>query len=390
MRVLHLLKTSQGATWALRQIRELIRLGVDIHVALPAGGKLVDEYWAAGASVHEANYDLPVRSPWRYPDVARSFRALVASVKPDLIHSHFVGTTMLARMALGSYRRLPLIFQVPGPLHLEHSAFARLEIAMAGPRDFWIGSCLWICRAYERMGIDRRRIGLAYYGLDVSGLTPGRPGRIRKELGLGEHTGIVGMVAYMYAPKRFLAQWRGLKGHEDLIDAVAIRLSRGDDIVCVMVGGAWDRAESYERRVRRYAMRRCGRRVVFLGTRNDVADLYADMDVVVHPSHSESVGGAAESQLLAVPTVASRVGGLPDLVEDGRTGWLVPPKRPDLLAEAIAEALRNPEEAQTRAAAGHKLASELFDIRFTAGAVHDVYQQILISGEIQGPGQRQW
>src|SRR5688572_7084190 len=92
--VLHLLKTSVGATWALRQTRELVGLGVRVHVALPPGGPLIGRYEAAGVTVHPINFDPPVRRPWRFGGVRRALAKLVDSVQPDLIHSHFVGTTL--------------------------------------------------------------------------------------------------------------------------------------------------------------------------------------------------------------------------------------------------------------------------------------------------------
>ena len=81
--------------------------------------------------------------------------------------------------------------------------------------------------------------------------------------------------------------------------------------------------------MREYARRKCGEAVVCLGTRGDIADLYADLDLVIHPSHSENVGGAVESLLLARPTITTNIGGFPDLIKDGVTGYLVPPKKPD-------------------------------------------------------------
>src|SRR5690606_31044154 len=113
----------------------------------------------------------------------------------------------------------------------------------------------------------------------------------------------------------------------------------------VFVGGAWNKAYSYEKQIREYAERKGGDRFVFLGTRNDVLELYPDFDVAVHPSHSENLGGAVESLLLKVPTIATNVGGFPDIVIDGETGWLVPPGRPDKLAEKILVTLDNPENA---------------------------------------------
>ena len=376
MTVLQLLKTSVGATWALRQMRELVRLGVDVHAALPPG-PLVPQYEAAGVKVHPMNPDLPLLRPREFLRRRRALRALVDQVKPDLIHSHFVGTTLMMRLALGPRHPTPRLFQVPGPLHLEHAPFRWLDLCSAGPRDHWMGSCLWTCHRYLNSGVPRQRLSLSYYGLDVENFVPGGPGKLRAELGLPEGARIVGMVAYMYAPKRFLGQTRGLKGHEDLIDAVAICLRDDPSIYCVMAGGAWNEAYAYERRVRAYARRRCGDRVIFLGTRGDIADLYADFDVVCHPSHSENVGGAAESLLLAVPTIASDVGGLPDLVKPGQTGWLVPPRDPHRLAAAIREALASREHARELALRGQELTRHVFDVRRCAADVLSAYGQIL-------------
>jgi glycosyltransferase involved in cell wall biosynthesis len=374
--VLHLLKTSAGATWALRQMRELVKLGVRIHAAMPVG-PLVPKYLAAGIVVHEAQLDLPVPRPWRIPVTLRAMRGLVDSVRPDLIHSHFVGTTLTMRLALGGCHGTPRLFQVPGPLHLEHPFFRKVELATAGPQDHWMGSCRWTCDCYRAQGVPQDRIWLSYYGVDFEEFRPTVPGTLRRELGLSAATPVVGMVAFMYAPKWYLGQRRGLKGHEDLIDAIALLAGRRPRLRCVMIGGAWDGALGYEARVRAYAKARCGDRVIFLGTRADVAELYPDIDVAVHPSHSENVGGAAESLMLAAPTVATNVGGFPDLIRDGETGWLVPPKNPAALARAIDEALSNPTEARRRARNGQELARQIIEVRGTARNVWTSYQQLL-------------
>ena len=140
MRVLQLLKTSHGATWAYLQMRELVKLGVEVHAALPAGGPLIPRYQQAGINVHLVQLDLPVKAPWRIPKVTKTLAELVATVKPDLIHSHFVGTTLSMRLALGRKHPTPRIFQVPGPLHLEHSFFRQLDLRSAGAPDYWVGS----------------------------------------------------------------------------------------------------------------------------------------------------------------------------------------------------------------------------------------------------------
>ncbi len=376
IRVLHLLKTSVGATWALRQVRELVRLGVEVHVALPEG-PLVAHYKAAGVHVHLARFDFPVQTPWRAPGIIAGLRHLVHTVQPDCIHSHFVGTTLTMRLALGRAGRIPRIFQVPGPLHLESPFFRRAELAVAGPADYWIASCRWTCDAYQAMGVARKHVFLSYYGTDVEDFVRGRGGKLRTEPGIVPGRPIVGMVAYMYGPKWVLGQKRGLKGHEDLIDALRIVIDSGLDLQAVFVGGAWNGAHDYERRVRAYGHERLGERAVFLGTRNDVPDLYPDLDVVAHPSHSENVGGAAESLLLGVPTVATNVGGFPDVVVDGVSGWLVPPRDPPRLAAAITAAIHDPVRARVMAEHGSRRVRELFDVRVTAAQIADIYQTIL-------------
>src|SRR5687768_12650898 len=101
IKALHLVKTSVGATWALRQVRELVKLGVKVHVAVPPHGPLVPHYRSTGATVHEINLDFPIRRPYRFGPMRRAMRRLVDEVKPDLIHCHHVGTALTARLALG-------------------------------------------------------------------------------------------------------------------------------------------------------------------------------------------------------------------------------------------------------------------------------------------------
>jgi len=385
MRVLHLLKTSIGAAWALRQMKQLVNLGLEVHVALPSGGALIPAYKAVGIVVHYCNADFTVKKPWLWPEKFKKLRDLVANVCPDIIHSHFVGTTLTMRLALGKTHPIPRIFQVPGPLHLEHAFFRRAELVTAGPLDYWIGSCEWTCDRYRKSGISQDRLFLSYYGVDIDKIVGKEPGKLRRELRIDTDVKIVGMVAFMYAPKRYLGQRRGLKGHEDLIDAIAICLKTEPNIVCVFVGGAWNNGVDYENRVREYGKKQCGDRAIFLGTRNDVPELYSDIDVVVHPSHSENVGGAAESLLLAVPTIATNVGGFPDLIVNGETGWLVPARDPDQLAVAILKVLENPVHSHEMALRGQLLANKLFNVKETAYQLLKIYQTINARHKIQYP-----
>lgn len=340
---------------------------------------MLDRYLDSGVTVHPLAVELPSLHPRHLSTVLVGVRRLVQETGPDVVHLHNVGVALAVRRALGKQHRVPRVFQVPGPLHMEHRASRRVELATAGPADFWLASCEYTRRLYLSAGVPSARVSMSYYGtaVDEYSRAPGASGALREELVVAEDTKIVGMVAYMYAPKRYLGQRSGLKGHEDLIDAMALCMRERRDLIVVFIGGAWAGATGYEAKVRSYGRKRCGDRAVFLGTRGDVPRLYPDIDVAVHPSHSENVGGAVESLLLGVPTIASAVGGLPELVRPGETGWLVPARDPNSLRDAVLEALGDQAHARKLAVRGGELARQLFDVRHTAKEVLAFYGQVL-------------
>jgi glycosyltransferase involved in cell wall biosynthesis len=378
LRVLYLAKTSVGAPWAVRQVRDHVHLGVEAHVAVPTDGPRVPQYEAVGATVHALAADLPVRRPWMAPVRFAEIRELVARIDPDIIHCYHVGTAVAVRIALGRTHPIPRVFQVPGPLHLEHLLYRRAEIATAGPHDYWIGTCTSICDIYRESGIEPDRLFVSDYGVDLEDYVVQPKGKLRAALGVGQKRTLVGMVGIMYPPKRYLLQTRSLKGHEDLIDALAIVRCVRPDVLGVFVGGAWNDAAWYEERVRVYGWEACGAGIAFLGMRDDVPELLPDFDLAVQPSHTEGVAGTAvEAQLLDVPVIATNVGGQPDLIVHGKTGWLVPPKDPPALAATILDALGDPERMRAIARAGHARAVALFNGKQNNAVVARVYGVIL-------------
>jgi glycosyltransferase involved in cell wall biosynthesis len=377
MRILHIVKTATGAGWVYQQVRVLCSLGCEVVVVLPSESVgLAPKYKEAGATVTPLVLDFPSSQPWRIPAVLRSCRELIASVRPDVIHTHHVGTTLTLRAAAGKSCSVPRVFQVPGPLHLEHGFFARLDLSSAGPRDHWIACCRWTEQKYRALGVDPNHVFFSYPGTDVNIFDAIPAHTLRSELGLGPHTPLVGMVCYMYAPKRFLGQSTGLKGHEDFIAALHIAQRRRPEIRGVIIGGAWNGATKYEKHLRELGRRACNDSLAFLGTRADVPALYPDLDLAVVASHSENVGGAVEPFLSGVPVIATNVGGLPDLVQEGVTGRLVAPRNPEMLAETILWSLENRAETRRLMLEGQKLARRLVDVDTTAREVATIYAKL--------------
>ena len=381
MKVLHLLKTSTGATWALRQLRELVKLGVEVHVALP-DGPLVKAYKDVGVHTHILQTAIYVKAPWKNIRLFSEFRQLVKDVEPDIIHSHFVATTLTMRLALGKNHPIKRIFHVPGPLHLEHKIFRSVELLTAGKADFWLASCLWTAQAYQRFGIEKKRIGLVYYGVDIGDFKTGLSANLHQELGLSPDTQIIGNVAYFYAPKKYLGQKRGLKGHEDLIDAIDLVSQTHKNVVGVFIGGPWAGCQQYMDDIIQYANSKQYGKYYFLGLRRDIQQLYGGFTLAVHPSHSENVGGAVESLFCQCPTISSDVGGFPDLVKPGITGWLTPAKDPEKLAQVLITALEDEKNRNKLAKQGRELAQEMFDVRNNAKDVFYYYQKLIKNNEL--------
>lgn len=374
MKSLHLVKTSTGANWAYRVMRDLVEMGEEVHVAMPVDGILVPLYKEAGIIIHELKYSLS-----HALQTMKGLREIVKNVKPDIVHSHFVITTLLMRIALCRDKTLR-VFEVPGPLHLEHFIYRQADVLIAQQTvDFWIPTCQYTYNVYRRCGIDESRLLLTYYGGDLAYKEYDK-GKLRQELGLKDDDIVVGMVAYMYAPKRFLGENRGLKGHEDLIDAVAMIQGKYPNLHLVIVGGAWAGATDYEKKVIDYGLSRC-RHIHFLGTRNNVPELYQDFNMVVHPSHTENLGGAGESLYLAVPTIATQVGGFPDIVIPEKTGYLVPPSSPHAIADAIEEVITYPQKAKYMALRGQSYVYELLNAKNTSKAVYDFYREMIKRAE---------
>jgi glycosyltransferase involved in cell wall biosynthesis len=380
MRALHVVKTTDGAWWAANQAAELVRRGVEVHVALPRHTGRAVHYWEkAGAEIHVVDLDFPSRAPWKLPRIWRAARQLIESVRPDIVHSHFFGTTMVLRRALRGHFQGPLIFQVAGPLHLEHGLYRAWDARSAGPNDYWIGSSQCIVNHYLQAGISPGKVFLSYHGGSSSEVNPQRTNFLRSRLGISEREFVIGNINFMYPPKRLLGQTVGLKCHEDVIDALAIVTRSRPDVVGVFVGEPPRDASWYEARLRSRALRKAGDRIRFAGYLSpaEISSAWADFDLAVHVPLSENCGGVLEPLIAGVPTIAGRVGGLPELVLDGVTGRTVPTRNPPALAQAIIEVLSDLPRYRELAQTGSNLVRTMFDVSRTGGEIHAIYRHLL-------------
>jgi glycosyltransferase involved in cell wall biosynthesis len=206
-------------------------------------------------------------------------------------------------------------------------------------------------------GVDRERVALIRHGVDVERF---RPADGAERAALRTRLGLPRGVLVLYTGRLL----RG-KGLETLLGAFATIVPREQDVHLVLVGSGSGQALSIEddlrRRVRADGLER---RVVFTGRVEDVGDHVRAADVFVFPSVFEALGiSLVEAAAAGLPAVASRTGGIVDVVDEGRSGLLVTPGREDELASALLALVRSPRRRAQMGEEARRVALRRFDER---------------------------
>lgn len=378
--VVHVVKDNLGGVFVYEEVCRLVESGLDVTTVLPATarGNMAERYADRGLRVIDADPNLYPANPARTLSNARRLRRELDALRPDLVHVHHLAPCLLLRLATGRRPPFPRIFEVHGPLHLESAHTRSADLSTRGPRDYYIATSRATQRLYLEAGLPQDRIMQTYSGCDTSRYINPRTGELRRLLGLSDDVPLVGMVAWMYRPKRYLGQRLGLKGHDLFIRAIPQILREFPSARFVIVGAELDGRDAYEKRLKAMASSRGLDGVLtFLGPRADAAALQPDLDVAVHPSRSENPGGAIYTLLAGVPTAASTVGGLPEIVRHEETGLLFERDDVEGLARAVRELLRDRARAKEMAMRGRELAQEMFDLSSTVPDILRFYDEVL-------------
>jgi glycosyltransferase involved in cell wall biosynthesis len=278
---------------------------------------------------------------------------------------------------------------------------ARVPVAIASVRDIgaaWSGTQRevekWCCHLADgivtnaeavkervsSLGVRNRKIAVVGNGVDIERFSrPERGASIRVDLSIPDDAIVVGTISRI--------EW--VKGLEFFIEASAIVARRSPKAWFLVVGDALpnEKDQAYKRAVQSRA-RELGMsdRVVFAGFRDDVPAILAELSVSVLPSLSEGLPNAVlESMAAGVCVVATDVGGTSEVVEDGVTGLLVPPKDPERMAHAILEAIGNPSLSRDLAQAGRERVERTYSLDRMARSMERCYLSLLAT---KRPGSR--
>jgi glycosyltransferase involved in cell wall biosynthesis len=289
----------------------------------------------------------------------------------DLVHTHASKAGILGRLAA----------RLAGVPRIVHTPHGHVFTGYAGRRttDLFVRLERWAATVTDRIvtltdqeARDHLARGIGRPGQFVSipsGIDAGTfekpatgPAAVRVALGLPPSARLVGTVGRLTP----------IKGQRFLVDAFAGLAPRLPDLYLVLIGDG-ELAEPLRARARAAGV---GDRVRFLGWRDDLPDLLHALDVFVLPSLNEGMGRAlVEAMAAGRPIVASRAGGIPEVLADGQAGLLVEPANAGALAEALARVLGDPALAARLAEAARPRA-ERYSIGTMLGAIEALYREL--------------
>jgi glycosyltransferase involved in cell wall biosynthesis/peptidoglycan/xylan/chitin deacetylase (PgdA/CDA1 family) len=225
-----------------------------------------------------------------------------------------------------------------------------------------------IARELEAEGIPRSKIRVIYNGIDVPAYSKLQVARsaARTQLGVGHDDLVFSSVANLFT----------YKGHADLLRAlhkIAGRLPRAWTLLVAGRDIDGNRARLIELR----NQLGLALNIRFLGERSDVPIIYSAADIHVSASHTEGLpNNILEAMCCRLPVVATAVGGVPELVVDGATGLLVPPRDVNALGDALL-ALANDSESRARmGTAGHERVAVGFSIQRSVERFEQIYRDM--------------
>lgn len=330
-------------------------------------GNLVPEFERAGISV----VCLHIRKPYDIRVIFRLLRVL-RSRRTDILHVHSPYWGTFARV-LGKIAGVKAIISTEHQfVNKLHPMAKALNVATYGINDAVIGvseAVVSSLKAKRRVREDR--LYVVHNGIDTRAVSEGffDSAMVKASLGIDERNFLVLTVANI----------KPQKGHQYLLMAMPLLLAQIPNTTFVFVGRPKSRSasEQLEKMAKRLGV---SKSVIFAGFRPDVFRLVSSCDVFVLPSLWEPFGIVLlEAMSLGKPVVATRVGGIPEIIADGVNGYLVEPKEPRALSEKIAKLLENEPLRNKMGQTGRETVRQRFDIRKSVVKTEQIYSSILDS-----------
>lgn len=295
-------------------------------------------------------------------DFAAAWRLsrLVRRLKPDVVHANDPHAVAMAALALSLDARGPhpaLAVTRRVQTRMQQHAFSRWKYSLV---DRFLCASESIRQSLMADGIPAERTVVVREGIDIDRVDRTPAGNVHAELWLPHGVPVVGAIGSLSTHK----------GHLDLIEAAALVLKATPDARFVIIGEGELHA-TLEHRVKHLHLER---HVMLVGFRPDALSLLKSFDVFAASSTSEGLGvPVLEAMACGKPVVATAVGGVPEVVANGETGLLVPPRSPDAMATALVRLLRDQATREAFGQAGRARVERLFTLERMVRETLDVY-----------------
>src|SRR4051812_8745282 len=309
--------------------------------------------------------DLVPLAPGDGVDLASSWRLsrVLKQLRPDVIHAHDPHALALAVMALSITAptpKPPLVAARREDHRIGHNSFSRWQLSEV---DCFIANCAAIRDRLVTEGVPRAKTTIVHEGVDVDRVAKTPAADVHGVFYLPHGSPIVGTVSALVPQK----------GLHHLIDAAALVIREVPDTRFVVLGGG-ELRESLERHIKEKHLERH----VFLGGfRPDAVAMTKGFDLFAISSVSEGMCTALVDAMAAgKAAVATNVGGIPEVLIDGETGYLVPPRDHREMAERLVFLLTHPDARQQMGDAAQRRARDCFTVERMVAGTAAVYEQL--------------
>ena len=240
-----------------------------------------------------------------------------------------------------------------------------LRVLFAKRADLIVGVSQSITQGIKKLyKLAPERFATVFNGADLEAVDGASPINLKGKLGLPHTCSVIG----------FGGRIAKEKGLTYLLEAIPAVLSEHPNRHFVIIGDGPLRTDL----ANQAADLAVADHVTFLGPRSDMYGLLKGLDLYVQPSLWEGLPMVVmEAMAASKPVVATSVGGTAEVVIDGETGLLVPPKNPEALANAISDMLGNPDRARAMGVAGRNRVAEHFTFQAAARKIENIYYELL-------------
>ncbi|HXT27657.1 MAG TPA: glycosyltransferase [Vicinamibacterales bacterium] len=316
--------------------------------------------------------DLVPLTPTTEMDLAAAWRLsrLIKQLGPDIVHAHDPHGVAMAALALSMSTQLakpPLVAARRVDFHLKGNALSRWKYRQV---DCFICASDAIRAMLVADGVPAVRAVTVHEGIDLGRVEAAPVADLHAELWLPHHAPLVGNVAALVPHK----------GQRHLIEAAAVVIQKVPDARFVIAGEGELRPQ-LERLIKE---RHLEKHVFLAGFRPDILSVHKAFDIFVMSSITEGLGTSLlDAMACGKPIVATTAGGVPEVVADGRTGILVPPRDHETMAAAIVKLLTEETARAEMGAAGLARVRTLFSAERMVQDTLAVYRRVAMHAHVE-------